>query len=238
MNIRAIIHEGGIGTFVYATDFRLYESGDSEKTNLLVNPNFKKGLFGWAGNGVYSPGVSDANVLVSPGSGEVQLVKYDPVAFIRDDSERYFDDGDWAKEFTDGADVSAGPRIKGSLCNEAGKPLSGITVMLDFGTMKTVTDKNGNFEFENVPPESYFISIALKNGAECDFEEMLEVEENKDLFVKLIYCGDNSELSVTEIAKTGDTTLILLPVLSLLAGAAAAFVLRGKIRSGRKPTFH
>lgn len=238
VNIRAIIHEGGIGTFVYATDFRLYESGDSEKTNLLVNPNFKKGLFGWAGNGVYSQGVSDANVLVSPGSGEVQLVKYDPVAFIRDDSEKYFDDGDWAKEFTDGADVSAGSRIKGSLCNEAGKPLSGITVMLDFGTMKTVTDKNGNFEFENVPPESYFISIALKNSAECDFEEMLEVEENKDLFVKLIYCGDNSELFVTEIAKTGDTTLILFPVLSLLAGAAAAFVLRGKIRSGRKPTFH
>lgn len=229
VKIMAIIHEGGIGTFVYATDFMVYESGDTEKTNLLVNPDFKKGLFGWAGHGVYCQGVQEGNVLVSPGSGEVQLVKYDPLSFIRDDSEKYFDDGDWAKEFTEDEDFNTGSRIIGTLRDEAGNSLAGVTVMLDFGTVTVSTDKNGNFEFKDIPPESYFISIALKNGAECDFEEMLEVEEGKDLSVDLIYCGDKSNLSVSSISKTGDSTIILLPVICGILGLAAVFLLRRKI---------
>lgn len=231
VNIRAIIHEGGIGTFVYATDFKLYESGDAEKTNLLINPDFKKGLFAWAGDGVYYQGVQEGGVLVSPGSGEVQLTKYDSDSFIRDDSEKYFDDGDWAKDFISDGDYSYGSRIFGTLRNGSGKAMSGVSVMLDFGLMTAVTDKNGYFEFKNIDPESYFLSIALNDDTECDFEEMLEVEDGKDLSLSLVYGGDASSLFYgDEAPQTGDDTVIILPAVCALLALAAMVILRREIK--------
>lgn len=183
--IKIVVHEGGLGSVGYATDFKVYEKDDAEQKNLLINPDFKKGLYAWCGHGEVQ-GVSEANVLVTKTRGEVQLVKYDPLAFVRDDSDIYFDDGNWAENFeTVNYDGDSG-KVSGRLVDILKNPIPSATVSLS-DTLTVKTDKNGEFTFTNLPADIYFLSVTLSNGKMAEFDEIIDVKEDSEINIELTF---------------------------------------------------
>ncbi len=183
--IKILVHEGGLGSVGYATNFKVYEKDDAEQKNLLVNPDFKKGLYAWCGHGEVQ-GVSEANILATKTYGEVQLVKYDPMAFVRDDSDIYFDDGNWAENFeTVNYDGNSG-KVSGRLVDILRNPISSATVSLS-DTITAKTDKNGEFIFTNLPADIYFLSVTLSNGKMAEFDEIIDVKEDSEINIELTF---------------------------------------------------
>lgn len=183
--IKIVVHEGGLGSVGYATDFKVYEKDDAEQKNLLVNPNFKKGLYAWCGHGEVQ-GVTEANVLVTKTRGEVQLVKFDPLAFVRDDSDIYFNDGNWAENFeTVNYDGDSG-KVSGRLVDILRNPISSATVSLS-DTLIVKTDKNGEFVFTDVPADIYFLSVTLSDGKMAEFDEIIDVKEGSEINIQLTF---------------------------------------------------
>ena len=190
--IKILVHEGGLGSVGYAIGFKVYDKNDPQQTNLLVNADFKKGLYGWSGHGVYTQGITEANILVSKGSGEVQLMKYDPLTFVRDDSDIYFDDGDWASVFgIMNFDANPG-KISGRLVDSNNKPIKSATVLLTPGSLTAKTDNNGYFVFDIVPVDIYTLSVRLADGTEEDFDEIIDVKEESEVNIDLTY-DENSD---------------------------------------------
>lgn len=213
--IKIVVHEGGLSSTGYATDFKVYEKDDPNQTNLLVNPSFKKGFYGWSGHGYYIQGAETGGVMQTLGSGEVLLVPYDELAFVRDDSDAYFDDGDWALKYENisyESEAESGV-IKGYLKNASGKPIGGATVVLRPGDFEAVTDKKGYFVFDNLPDESYYLSVLMKDGTECEFDELLYITEGSVLELDLTYDGDASLIKADGLPSTGDSEMMKFNVI-------------------------
>ena len=207
--IQIVVHEGGLSSTGYATDFHVYEKTDPTKKNLLVNPDFKKGFYAWEGHGYYIQGADVGGVMKTLGSEEVWLVPYDELAFVRDDSDIYFDDGDWASIYYDEngeyiVEDSKAASIKGQIRNSTKNPLAGVTVRLNDAAFETKTDKNGYFEFADLPEDYYFLSILMKDGSECEFNEMLIVDAGTQLELALTYDGDDTLIDCTALPGTGN----------------------------------
>lgn len=74
----------------YFYDFDLYDKSDSSKTNLFVNPDFKKGFYGWMINSNYFYNSINSSIVIALGEyvrpgNDVALLPYDASKFELDD---------------------------------------------------------------------------------------------------------------------------------------------------------
>lgn len=85
------------GGAMYAADFVVKEKDNANAENLLTNPDFSMGLYGWscAGNGR----VREANVYESPIT-QVKVIPYDVMNFVDDSSDEAFLDEGWEAMFS------------------------------------------------------------------------------------------------------------------------------------------
>ena len=158
----------------YFTDFKLFDiTNDENKTkNLLVNPDFKQGLWGWVGKGMWTVPELNFNTLRFTECKELfGLVPYDEKMFIKSDSEQYFDDGQWwikYGETKDEQDDSENTQVlKGRMTFSDGSPIVGAPLILrSYQIHNTYTDMDGFFEFRDIPAGNYSLYMGMEDGSE------------------------------------------------------------------------
>ncbi len=221
------IHEGGLGSMGYATDFKLTERGS--KTNLLVNADFAQGFFKWSSQSIMIQGVQTNDyVTLIPSSEEVELLKYDPLVFMRDDSDVYFDDGDWAKDYTSADGTVKYGAIIGNLTDVNGNAIKGATLILTPGDITVTTDDKGNFEFRNLKEGTYKLALKTEDGTLCAFNEELNVTADGCLELNLTF--DAEKLTLSQTTASWIIWVVVAAVVLAAAGVVVFILLKKKAK--------
>ena len=138
------------------------------------------------------------------------------------------DDEDTDDESTDDSEEVATGNLKGTVYTPALKTVAGIKVYLR-GFGETVTDKDGNFSFANVPVGDYELYTILEDGTEYVFRTV-SVKEGIDLAVKLKYDASAASSNDGSIATYWIWIIVGCGVVVLAAAGVVVFVILKKKR--------
>lgn len=101
--------------------------------------------------------------------------------------------------------VQAQGRIEGNLLDEVGTPLVGGTILIAPHNLGSISDQDGFFEIEDVPPGTHTL-IATYLGY-TSLEQEVQVQANELTKIVFQFSEGDMELQTVEILGRGGTTL-------------------------------
>lgn len=101
--------------------------------------------------------------------------------------------------------VQAQGRIEGNLLDEVGTPLVGGTILIAPLNLGSISDQDGFFEIEDVPPGTHTL-IATYLGY-TSLEQEVQVQANELTKIVFQFSEGDMELQTVEILGRGGTTL-------------------------------
>ncbi|WP_109697766.1 SusC/RagA family TonB-linked outer membrane protein [Chitinophaga deserti] len=122
-----------------------------------------------------------------------------------------------AANYSPGATTGASPRwasIKGSVSDDYGKPLAGVTVRRKAGSGQTVTDADGNFSLSAEPGEIlvfshpwYRLTEATVTAGKNLAVQLLPSLQDSDSVYNILYGQQRKATSVAAVSQTGSREL-------------------------------
>jgi hypothetical protein len=99
-------------------------------------------------------------------------------------------------------EISDSGRVLGSLTDRAGSPISNITISVQGGA-ETLTDMDGKFTLNNVPPGNQTLVVRAKSER-GSLTRNIWVEEDKTTNTKVVYDAITSSLGILSITSPVD----------------------------------
>ena len=203
----------------YFSDFELYDiTNDEGRTkNLLVNPDFKQGLWGWVGTDMWTVPELNFNTLKFTECKQLfSLVPYDEKMFIKNDSEQYFNDGEWwikygeqkVEEEKEENNSVITQVVKGKMDFSDGTPIGGAPLVLrSEQVFETFTEMDGSFEFNDIPVGKYSLYMKMEDGSEMFIIEF-NVKQGDVVTVSAAYNLETGSFdgTLTTVPNTGEDT--------------------------------